>query len=236
MTNKTKKIAVIPLKKDSQRLNNKNFLKLGNIPLWEWTLNCLNDSNQFDHIIISTDSEEILSIKKDFKDNVFLIDRPNHLNHPHAIEVVFHSLKELGKNIKINDNDIIFMALPTSPFRKKKSVIESINIVNNTKNSVVGVTRANKLSCSYRLIKNNFLLPVTVSDFNSENLNVQSTDVDEYVVTASIYASIHKNLIKYKTFHQPNTVPIVLNEIESIDVNSKLDFSYCQFLINHEKN
>ena len=56
MINKTKKIAVIPLKKDSQRLNNKNFLKLGNIPLWEWTLNCLNDSTQFDHIIISTDS------------------------------------------------------------------------------------------------------------------------------------------------------------------------------------
>ena len=67
MTNKTKKIAVIPLKKDSQRLNNKNFLKLGNMPLWEWTLNCLNDSAQLDHIIISTDSEEILSKKKDFK-------------------------------------------------------------------------------------------------------------------------------------------------------------------------
>ena len=60
MKNKIKKIAVIPVKKNSLRLKNKNFLKLGNIPMWKWTLNCLIDSGKFDCIIISTDSKKML--------------------------------------------------------------------------------------------------------------------------------------------------------------------------------
>ena len=115
-------------------------------------------------------------------------------------------------------------------------MIKALEIVKKTKNSVIGVTRANKLSCSYRYIKKNFLLPITVSDFDNRKLNVQSTDVQEYVVSASIYASTFKNLRKFKTFHQPKTLPIILNETESIDVNSKLDFNYCQFILDHEKN
>ena len=138
MFRKIKKIAVIPVKKNSQRLKNKNFLKLGKIPLWKWTLNCLTESAKFDSIIISTDSKEILSKKKDFKDNISIINRPSYLNRPHAIKVVFHSIKKLKKKLKIIDDDIIFMALPTSPFRKKISD-QGIRNCKKTKNSVIGL-------------------------------------------------------------------------------------------------
>jgi CMP-N-acetylneuraminic acid synthetase len=226
-----KKIAIIPLKENSQRLENKNFLKIMGVPLWEITLNCLVECDKFDRIIINTDSEEVFSSGKKINSNVSLIDRPKYLNDLHAIEVVFHSLNSYDD---IDEGDIIFMALPTSPFRKKESVIDALSMVEKTNNSVIGVTRANKLSCSYRKIENDFLVPISVSDFESKNLNIQSTDVEEYIVTGSIFASTYANLIKYKTFHQKNSIPIILNEFESIDVNSKFDYYYCKFLSNYE--
>ena len=66
MFHKIKKNYSYSVKKNSQRLKNKNFLKLGKIPL-EMDIKLFNRSAKFDSIIISTDSKEILSKKKDFK-------------------------------------------------------------------------------------------------------------------------------------------------------------------------
>ena len=40
----------------------------------------------------------------------------------------------------------------------------------------------------------------------------------------SIFASKLNTLLKYRTFHQPDTYGLLVNESESIDINTELDF------------
>ena len=64
-SNKEEFIALLPIKAHSERIKNKNFKKLGNIPLFQWILNTLIEIEEIDKIIINTDSEKILK-KNDF--------------------------------------------------------------------------------------------------------------------------------------------------------------------------
>ena len=58
MNGKKKIVAIIPIKQNSQRVKNKNFKKINNIPLYELTLKKLKKCN-FDEVYVDTDSDEI---------------------------------------------------------------------------------------------------------------------------------------------------------------------------------
>ena len=51
-----KKIAIIPARSGSKGLPNKNILNLYGKPLIAWTIEAAVKSNQFERIILSTDS------------------------------------------------------------------------------------------------------------------------------------------------------------------------------------
>ena len=61
-----KKLAIIPCRAGSKRLKNKNFLIFHGKPMFLHTYEAAIQSNLFDEIHISTDSEAIQKICKDF--------------------------------------------------------------------------------------------------------------------------------------------------------------------------
>ena len=60
------KIAIIPARGGSKRLPGKNIKLLGDKPLIAWTIDAAIKSKVFDHVFVSTDSEEIASIAKQY--------------------------------------------------------------------------------------------------------------------------------------------------------------------------
>ena len=54
-------LAVIPARKGSKRVKNKNIIKINGIPLINYTLKSVKSSKLIDYILLSSDS------KKDFK-------------------------------------------------------------------------------------------------------------------------------------------------------------------------
>ena len=60
------KIAIIPARGGSKRLPGKNIKLLGEKPLIAWTIEAAIKSNVFDHVFVSTDSEEIASVSRDY--------------------------------------------------------------------------------------------------------------------------------------------------------------------------
>ena len=71
-------IGFIFARKNSKRLPKKNILKLGRKLLIEHTIVASIKSNIFDKIIVSSDDEKIISLKKKYKD-VFFDKRPKNL-------------------------------------------------------------------------------------------------------------------------------------------------------------
>jgi CMP-N-acetylneuraminic acid synthetase len=62
-----KYLAIIPCRKNSKRIKNKNLKKINDKSLVEITLNQAQKVKQIESIIISTDSTKILKIIKDHK-------------------------------------------------------------------------------------------------------------------------------------------------------------------------
>ena len=60
-------LAVIPARKGSTELKNKNFLKFNQKPLIYWTIKEALKSKYIDDIIVSSDSGKILNYCKKFK-------------------------------------------------------------------------------------------------------------------------------------------------------------------------
>ncbi|MFC1595719.1 cytidylyltransferase domain-containing protein [Candidatus Margulisiibacteriota bacterium] len=57
-----KNIAIIPARAGSKRINNKNIIDLCGKPLIAWTIEAALESDLFDDVLVSTDSEEIAEI------------------------------------------------------------------------------------------------------------------------------------------------------------------------------
>ena len=65
MVHKKKSICFIPIKRHSSRVKRKNFQKIGNLQLYKILLNkLLKIRNNFDEIIVDTDSKEIINFCK----------------------------------------------------------------------------------------------------------------------------------------------------------------------------
>ena len=62
-----KVLAVIPARKGSKRIKNKNLLLLNGKPLIYYTIKAAKESKYIDDWLVSSDSDEIIKIAKFFK-------------------------------------------------------------------------------------------------------------------------------------------------------------------------
>lgn len=106
-------IIVIPARKGSQRLKNKNLLKINNKTLVERTIDFSEKIRKIDKIIVSTDIKEILNLVKKYK-KVFFHKRPKYLskNDSSISNLVIYLNNFFGKKF-VN----IMVLQPTSPYR-----------------------------------------------------------------------------------------------------------------------
>ncbi len=212
-------IGILPIKSNSKRLPNKNFRDLCGKPLWRWTFDTLIKCNLFDHIYLSSDDINLFNIPN--LNNISIVKRDKKLcqSNIHAIEVIFDILENYENNFSNEDN--IMMLLPTSPFREKETIIKTCKLIKEKESAVIGIYKASKGSNSYRKLDPNNKL-IRLPKFS--DLHIQSSDIGEYIVTGSIFASRKSSLLEYKTFHQPKSYGLIVSEAESIDINTELDF------------
>lgn len=118
-------ICLIPARANSQRLKNKNFLKIKQKRLIEWTLLFSEKINFFKKILISTDDQKIINLKKKYPKITFL-KRPEKIsrNNTPMSSVIKHAIKYLKEDIKLYDAIVVLQ--PTSPLRKISTINKAI--------------------------------------------------------------------------------------------------------------
>ena len=110
-------IAIICARKNSKRIKNKNFIKVGGKPLINYTVDAALKSRLFSNIIINTDNKRY-KLKKNKKVSIYL--RPKELAGSKVR--VLDVLKEMLKSLKINPNTNIFILFPTCPLRNSDDI------------------------------------------------------------------------------------------------------------------
>lgn len=106
-------IAVIPARKGSKGLKNKNLLKIDNKTLIERTIEFAIESKMFSRIILTTDYENI-------NNNIEYRKRPEKLTKENTTMV--EVINDVIENCNISKEDNVILLQLTSPFRNKKDL------------------------------------------------------------------------------------------------------------------
>lgn len=229
MKKKSKVLAIIPARKGSKRLPNKNKLKLNGKPLISWTIESAMKSIYIDEIAISTDDEDIIEIAKSYKINVPFL-RPEELSSDKAstMDVVFHTIenyKSIGRCY-----DIIILLQPTSPLRTSLDIDNSFKLLSKDTKAIISVCELDHSPLWSNVLPSDN----SMEFFLKEDIKgLRSQDLPQYYrLNGAIYISTINYLETNRSFFGNQSKAYIMSSNNSIDIDTKLDFELCKLIMN----
>ena len=222
-------IAIIPARGGSKRLPGKNTKLLSGKPLMAWTIEAALQSGVFDHVYVSTDSEEIAMVSREFHAEVPFL-RPAELSTDEAStnDVITYFVNRLEDEYQIKAETITILQ-PTSPLRTAKHIQEARELMKNKNaGAVVSVCKVD--------------FPIQFCNKLGEDLSMEgfikpenqrrSQDLESYYkLNGAIYMFGRKYLGKLANLYSKGTYAYVMEGRASIDIDTAEDFELCEFSI-----
>ncbi len=213
---KKKITAVIPIRKGSQRVPNKNFKEFfRGKNLLELKIESLKQVPLIDEIIVNTDSKIAIDIAK--SNNVSWFRRENYFASNECINT------EHWHNIALTTQTDLIMHVPcTAPFIKNKTYY---NLINNFISSPIHDS-ANTVS----LVKEYLWLDNKPLNYNINQTQNSQDLPDVMKLTFGISILTRDTMLKRKNVVGSNPLFHVVSDEESVDIDTPLDFKMAQHL------
>ena len=224
-------LAVVPARSGSKGIPLKNIKKLNKKPLIEYTGDFISSLDFIDRAIVSTDSDKIGHIAEACGLS-FPFKRPDNISGDVIgdIDVLVHALKQMEKQDGLR-YDIILMLQPTSPFRREKYLIESINqLIDRSLDSVWSVSPTDSKSHPDKQLKlkNNKL------DYYSErgqNIIARQQLDTLYHRNGAVYVFTRDCILKQNTIKGIKTEGYIIEDI-LVNIDTEYDFLFAEFAIS----
>jgi len=227
MINGKKILAIIPAREGSKRLLNKNILNLAGKPLIAWSIEVAKASKYIDKLIVSTDSEKIAAIGKQYNAEVPFI-RPKEIatDEASSFDVILHAIQSLDENY-----DYILLLQPTSPLRNTQDIDAACELLNENTPAVVSVCETEHSP----LWSNTLPDDLSMIDFiRPEIKNKRSQDLPKYYrLNGAIYVAEINYLIENKGFFGAGTKAYIMPVKRSIDIDTLDDFKFSEILLKN---
>lgn len=225
-------VGVITARKGSKSIANKNLVLIGGKKLIEYSYEAAINSN-LDLIIISTNDDKIIELfepKLINNDKLKLDKRPNYLctDTSPSIDTVLY----LVKKYKINKDDFITLLQPTSPFILSKHINEALEEIERSESTSLFSIKETPHSSNP-----NKIMRIINGKIVGGNSFQRKQDCDIYYQrNGAIYISNVKNLTLNKSFFSDKNGYIIMNKLESIDIDDGDDLTLAKALINYKSN
>ncbi len=225
-------LAIIPARGGSKGVPRKNIKNLCGKPLIAWTIIEALKSKYIDRLIVSTEDEEIAEISNKYGAEVPFL-RPKELaqDDTPGIEPLLHCINWL----KDNENycpDYVCTLQCTSPFRKSNHIDEALEkLIEEKADSIIGVCKSEISPYWMKNIENGRLV-----DF-IRNSNTYSRRQDlpvVYRLNGAMYIGKTNVLIKKRNWYTDNTLPYVMSQEDSIDIDTILDFKLAEIIMKEK--
>ncbi|WP_309640364.1 acylneuraminate cytidylyltransferase family protein [Flavobacterium sp.] len=216
-------IAIIPARRGSKRLPNKNTMSLGGLPLIAHSiLEAKKHPAILDDIYVSTDDAQIKAVALSF--GVKVIDRPAHLSGD--AEPTVTALKHVLESIDF-EVDSVFLLQPTNPLRPENLLADAFDLFQeNQSESLMTVTRNHQKFG--KLIDNQFV------PFNYE-IGQRSQDLEPLYFENGLLYIIKASLIMQEKIIGNKNFPMIVNHpFAHVDIDTQEDFDYAAYLLNHK--
>ena len=121
-----KVIAVIPARGGSKRIPKKNIIDFMGKPMLAWTIEAAIKSNLFDKIILSTDSEEIAKVGRDYGLEVPFLRKEKNDDISPVSEATIAAIKQAEAYYN-EKYDIVVQLMANAPIRNENDIKEHFN-------------------------------------------------------------------------------------------------------------
>lgn len=229
MFNKQKILALIPARGGSKGIKDKNIVFLAGKPLIAYSIEAAKYSKYIDDIIVTTDSEKIAEISKQYGASVPFM-RPAELatDTSKTIDAVLHAiqtLKTMGK-----EYDVLILLQPTQPLRTNKNIDEAIEVYyKNKEDGLVSVSPVDDSPLLIRSISNDGKL----LNLLSQNSTCRRQDMPEYYkVNGCIYINKIEEINENTSFND-NKIPFIMTKEHSIDIDELSDLCMAEHYLQN---
>jgi|TARA_B100001093_G_scaffold140393_1_gene132918 pseudaminic acid cytidylyltransferase len=216
------KVAIIPARKNSRRIKNKNIINFCGKPIISWPIAMAKKSKIFDRVIVSTDSKKISNIAIKYGAEIPFL-RPKNLSGSQTgiIDVIKHAITSLeNKNIKFKFVCCIFA---TAPFIEKKIIEKAFKLLKKGNyDFVFGAQRVDSKFLRAFYIKNKNLRMLDKSFYETPKKSYPLA----YVDSGQFYWGTKKAWKKSKMIFSKKSNFVILDENKFIDVNTHKDLIY----------
>lgn len=215
----------------SKGVKNKNIRLLNGKPLIAHTIEQALESNLFDHVVISTDSDQIAEVAKQYGGEVFFT-RSEMLSSDTAgkLDVIKDALikseayygKEYNYHVDLD---------ATSPLRDVADITKSFQqfLKDKNENLITGMT--SRRSPYFNLVEVDMNGKVFLSKKLDKPVLRRQDSPKCFDMNASVYIWTRDALLNNSTLFTDKTGLFIMPEERSIDIDAELDFEFVEFLM-----
>lgn len=227
-------IALIPARSGSKRVTGKNVRMLGGHPMLAYTIAAARESGVFESVIVSTDTEDIANIARQYGAEVPFL-RPAEFAGDTSpdIEWLEHTIAELGRRGRAWD--CFSLLRPTSPFRTADTIRRAWTLfaAHEGVDSLRAVEKCAQHPGKMWIVRGQRMFPLL--PFGPEAQPWHSTPYQAlppvYVQNASLEIAWTRVVFERRTIAGEVVVPFVTEGHEGFDINDPYDWMVAERLI-----
>ncbi len=223
-------VAVIPARSGSKGIPKKNLYKLDGISLLERAIRVCKKCPLIDRIMVSTDDEEMQRLAKQFDVSSKSL-RPKELatDNASSIDVIKHCLDEM--NLRTGYVILVQVSTPLRTSKDLKKFIEAF--ANNCQRAMSMVS-----VCEYTGEHPEKLQTIEggwLKSYLNKNSHVSRQQLQKlYRLNGAFYITKVESIYKYNTFFSTATMPYVMPESRSLNLDTMENLRYLEYQLNNK--
>jgi pseudaminic acid cytidylyltransferase len=222
------KVAIIPARGGSKRIPRKNVRDFCGQPLLAFSILAAKNSGLFDHVVVSTDDEQIRCIANQYGAETPFV-RPLELANDHAttVPVINHAVRWVQEHMGKVDHACCIYA--TAPFIQAKALLESYDMLISKKVGVYvfsATTMPFPIQRTFKVKPDGF-----VEMFEPHNYNTRSQDLEEaYQDAGQFYWGSAESYNNEKIFFSNDSMAYVLPRHMVQDIDTLEDWRRAELM------
>jgi N-acylneuraminate cytidylyltransferase len=217
---------IIPARKNSKRISNKNLIKILKYKLIEYTIRHAKLSKKKTNLFISSDDFRIKKISDKYKVNFTLRSKNNSQDKSTTESAILETINQNKKKIIFNKNSHIVLLQCTSPIRSRNDIDKAIkHYIKNKLDSLFSGCENKNLFWGQ---SNKTLQPINYNMFKRKR---EQSMQKQFIENGSIYIFNLLKFLKYKNRLFGKIGIFLMNKITSIQIDDKEDVIICRKLL-----
>lgn len=225
-----KNLCTICMRGGSKGIPNKNLRVLHGKPLMAYTIEQARQSELFEYVVVSTDSEKIADIAKNFGADVWFLRLADlATDEAPKLSVIRHAFQESEKHFNLTFDILVDLDV-TSPLRKVEDITGSYQqFVDEDADILLTAcpSRKNPYFNMVEFVNGKIQLIRQLDTFPQFRQNAPQV----FDMNASIYIWKREALLNYNTLFVEKTSLYIMPEERSVDIDTQLDWDFVEYMI-----